>query len=45
MRELSVDERRLYVAGQSMGGGGAWHMTAQRPGFFAAAVISQARAG
>ena len=38
-RELAIDERRLYVVGQSMGGGGAWHMTAQRKKFFAAAVI------
>lgn len=37
-RELAIDERRIYVVGQSMGGGGVWHMTAQRPGFFAAAV-------
>lgn len=38
-KELDVDERRIYVTGQSMGGGGAWHMTAHRPRFFAAAVI------
>ena len=37
-RDLPIDERRIYVTGQSMGGGGAWHMTAQRPKFFAAAV-------
>jgi predicted peptidase len=37
-REFSIDERRIYVTGQSMGGSGVWHMTAQRPGFFAAAV-------
>jgi predicted peptidase len=36
--EQSIDERRIYVTGQSMGGSGAWHMTAQRPKLFAAAV-------
>jgi predicted peptidase len=38
-RELAIDEQRLYVVGQSMGGAGAWHMIAQRPHLFAAAVI------
>ncbi len=38
-RELPIDEGRIYITGQSMGGGGVWHMTAQRPRFFAAAVI------
>jgi predicted peptidase len=37
--EFPIDEQRIYVTGQSMGGRGAWHMTAQRPKFFAAAVI------
>jgi predicted peptidase len=37
-RELPIDRRRIYVMGQSMGGAGTWHMTAQRPNFFAAAV-------
>lgn len=37
-REFSIDERRIYVTGQSMGGSGTWHMTAQRPELFAAAV-------
>lgn len=37
-RELDIDERRIYITGQSMGGGGVWHMTAHRPRFFAAAV-------
>jgi predicted peptidase len=35
---LAIDEHRIYVTGQSMGGSGTWHMTAQRPKFFAAAV-------
>ena len=38
-RELDIDDRRIYVTGQSMGGGGAWHMTAHRRTLFAAAVI------
>jgi predicted peptidase len=37
-REFAIDERRIYVTGQSMGGSWVWHMTAQRPEFFAAAV-------
>jgi predicted peptidase len=37
-REFAIDERRIYVTGQSMGGAGTWHMTAQRPRLFAAAV-------
>lgn len=36
--EFSIDDRRIYVTGQSLGGSGTWHLTAQRPGFFAAAV-------
>lgn len=38
-RELAIDERRIYVMGQSMGGAGTWNMITGRPGFFAAAVI------
>ena len=38
-RELGVDERRIYLTGQSMGGAGVWHMLAQRPKFFAAAAV------
>ena len=38
-RELSIDPRRIYVAGQSMGGAGVWNMLSSRPRFFAAAVI------
>ena len=37
-REFAIDERRIYVAGQSMGGAGTWHMITNRPSFFAAAV-------
>lgn len=38
-QEFKIDQRRIYIAGQSMGGAGVWHMLAQRPSFFAAAVI------
>jgi len=38
-REFPVDERRIYVAGQSLGGAGVWNMLTFRPRFFAAAVI------
>ena len=36
--QQSIDEHRIYLTGQSMGGAGTWHMTAQRPKLFAAAV-------
>lgn len=38
-REFSIDERRIYVAGQSMGGAGVWNVIAGRPNFFAAGII------
>jgi len=37
-REFQIDDRRIYVMGQSMGGAGAWNAIASRPKFFAAAV-------
>lgn len=37
-RQFPIDESRIYVTGQSMGGAGTWHMIAQRPKLFAAAV-------
>ncbi len=37
-RELPIDDSRIYVTGQSMGGAGTWNMIASRPTFFAAAV-------
>ncbi len=36
--EFTIDERRIYVIGQSMGGGGTWNMITNRPRFFAAAM-------
>jgi predicted peptidase len=38
-REFPIDERRIYVAGQSMGGAGVWNVIAARPRFFAAGII------
>jgi predicted peptidase len=37
-REFPIDDRRIYVMGQSMGGAGTWNIVASRPNFFAAAV-------
>jgi len=37
-RNFAIDERRIYVEGNSMGGAGVWNMLANRPNFFAAAV-------
>jgi predicted peptidase len=38
-REFPIDQRRIYVTGQSMGGSGVWNLLANRPKSFAAAVI------
>lgn len=38
-REFAIDEPRIYVMGQSMGGAGAWNIMTNRPKFFAAAAI------
>jgi predicted peptidase len=38
-REFRVDELRIYIVGNSMGGAGVWNVLANRPNFFAAAVI------
>ena len=37
-REFSIDPRRLYVAGQSMGGYGTWAIILEHPNMFAAAI-------
>lgn len=39
VHEFAIDEQRIYVTGQSMGGAGAWNVIANRPKVFAAAVI------
>ena len=38
-REFAIDEQRIYVTGQSMGGAGTWNVITNRPHFFAAAII------
>src|SRR6267154_2334678 len=37
-KEFPIDDRRIYITGQSMGGGGTWNLLANRPKVFAAAV-------
>jgi predicted peptidase len=37
--EFSADPKRIYLAGVSMGGFGAWHVAAGHPGKFAALVV------
>jgi len=37
--EFPIDDRRIYVLGQSMGGAGVWNLLANRAKCFAAAVI------
>jgi predicted peptidase len=37
-KEYSVDSNRIYVAGQSNGGVGAWGLITKKPGLFAAAI-------
>jgi poly(3-hydroxybutyrate) depolymerase len=39
-REFAIDEHRIYIAGNSMGGAGVWNVLANRSNFFAAAVIT-----
>jgi predicted peptidase len=38
MAELDIDASRVYVTGQSMGGGGTWHMIAHFGNLIAAAI-------
>jgi len=37
-KDYSIDANRIYVAGQSNGGIGAWGLITKRPGVFAAAI-------
>lgn len=37
-KEFSIDEKRRYIMGASMGGYGTWHFISVRPEIFAAAV-------
>jgi len=39
MREFRIDRRRVYLAGLSMGGNGAWHLAYNHPDRFAAMVV------
>ena len=36
--EFPIDDSRIYVTGQSMGGSGVWNIIANRPSLFAAAI-------
>jgi predicted peptidase len=38
IHEFPIDDRRIYVTGQSMGGVGVWNIVGNRPKFFAAGV-------
>ncbi|HTR77833.1 MAG TPA: PHB depolymerase family esterase, partial [Gemmatimonadaceae bacterium] len=38
-REYKIDPRRVYIAGQSIGGGGTWTLITSRPTPFAAAIV------
>lgn len=37
-RDFAIDQRRVYLVGQSRGGRGVWDLVSKRPGLFAAAV-------
>jgi predicted peptidase len=37
-KEFSIDDKRIYVTGLSMGGYGTWDLVARRPDLFAAAI-------
>jgi predicted peptidase len=36
--EFNIDAKRIYVAGQSIGGFGTWNFVTKRPDLFAAAI-------
>lgn len=38
-KEFAIDSNRIYLAGQSMGGGAVWAFLERRPDFYAAAVV------
>ena len=38
VRRWSVDEGRIYLTGQSMGGAGSWYLASTRPDLFAAVM-------
>jgi len=37
--EFRIDAKRIYIAGQSMGGFGAWNLITKKPELFAGAII------
>jgi len=39
-KQLSVDPNRVYLVGESMGGGGTWYVGSRHPGLFAAIAPS-----
>ncbi len=41
--EFAIDRRRVLVAGFSMGGGGAWYLSARHPDRFAGAIVMAGR--
>jgi predicted peptidase len=38
LKDLSIDPKRIYITGLSMGGYGTWDLIGRRPDLFAAAV-------
>jgi predicted peptidase len=38
-KEFSIDRKRVYIAGQSLGGIGTWNFVTKRPELFAAAIV------
>jgi predicted peptidase len=41
--EFAIDRRRILVAGFSLGGGGAWYLSARHPDRFTAAIVMAGR--
>jgi len=41
--EFAIDERRVLVVGFSLGGGGAWYLSARHPDRFTAAIVMAGR--
>ena len=43
--EFAIDRRRVLVVGFSLGGGGAWYLSARHPDRFTAAIVMAGRTG
>ena len=43
--EFAIDRRRVLVVGFSLGGGGAWYLSAHHPDRFTAAIVMAGRTG